>query len=314
MSYILSFPSAKQKVRILTSMMKYASMLTLKAHCNGGLVLWSGGVGRGKTWCAEWMVEELNAQYDSQNPDSFRLIHYEAGKIAKWSGREEKIALRSLYHKVIGPMDEGVYRTFPLEAIADMIVHGMRTMAYQIIFVDEAGRLSLNALDALVLVSNTAQSAGWPLTIVLIGMDDLPIKITLNRRIYSRICQKICFMPYTLTETWDLLAALEPHFASLDRNNYRHREQVELVHMLSGGNAREITSLVSRFAGMLRCHPDVDPMVVIRGAHEQPTRDERRIREDMGLTDKRRHRKEESEKSEKSVNKGKKGSPENEKK
>ena len=174
-------------------MMKFASKLTLEAHYNCGLVMWSGGVGRGKTWCAEWMVEELNAKYDPQNPDTFRLHHYEVGKIAKWSGREEKIALRSLYHATIGPMDEGVYRTFPLEAIAEMIVHGLRRMGYQIIFVDEAGRLSIGALDALVLVSNTAGIMGWPLTFVIIGMDDLPIKITSIERIYSRVHQKVCF-------------------------------------------------------------------------------------------------------------------------
>jgi hypothetical protein len=274
--------------------------------------MWSGGVGRGKTWCAEWMVEELNAKYGPQNPDTFRLKHYEVGKIAKWSGREEKIALRSLYHKIIGPMDEGVYRTFPLEAIAEMIVHGLRRMGYQIIFVDEAGRLSIGALDALVLVSNTAGNMGWPLTFVIIGMDDLPIKITLNQRIYSRVCQKICFQPYTLKETWDLLVALEPHFANLDRKNSQTKEQVELVHELSGGNPRAITSLISRFAGMLREHPDIDPMVAIRGAHQQPDREEQRIREDMGLTNKRKRQKKDSDKSEKVAKKGKKKGAEDE--
>jgi hypothetical protein len=236
------------------------------------------------------MVDELNAQYDPQNPESFRLLHYEVGTIAKWSGREDKTALRSLYHKIIGPMDEGVYRRFPLEAIAEMIVHGLKTTGCQIIFVDEAGRLSLGALDALVLVSNTAGLMGWPLTIVIIGMDDLPFKITLNPRIYSRVCQKICFEPYKLKETWDLLAVLDPHFARLNREDRKAKEQVELVHELCGGNAREITSLVSRFAGMLREHPDVDPLIAIRGAHQQPTREERRIREDMGLTDRRRRK------------------------
>jgi DNA transposition AAA+ family ATPase len=284
-------------------MMKLASKLTLEAHYNCGLVMWSGGVGRGKTWCAEWMVEELNAKYDQQNPDTFRLKHYEAGPIDKWSGCEEKKALRSMYHNIIGPMDEGVYRAFPLDAIAEMIVHALRRMGYQIIFVDEAGRLSLGALDALVLVSNKSGSMGWPLTIVIIGMEDLPVKITLNRRIYSRVCQKICFQPYSIKETWDLLAALEPHFASLSREDSEAKEQVKLVHELCGGNPREITSLVSRFAGMRREYPDVDLKVTIRSAHQQPTREEQRIREDMGLTDRSKRRKKDPDKSKKAVKK-----------
>lgn len=284
MSSPLSFPVPRQKVRILTGMMKYASKLTLEAHYNGGLVMWSGGVGRGKTCCAEWMVEELNAQYDQLNPDTFRLKHYEVGRIPKWSGREEKIALRSLYHATIGPMDEGVYRTFPLEAIAETIVHGLRRIGYQIIFVDEAGRLSLNALDGLVLVSNTAGNMKWPLTIVLIGMDDLPVKIRLNERINSRVHQKVCFEPYKLHETWDLLAALDPYFAGLSRNKSKDKEQVALVHELNEGNPRDVTSFVGRFIGMRQGHPDVDPMVLIRSAHMQPSREETRIRDDMGLT------------------------------
>ena len=287
MSSPLSFPVPRKKVRILTGMMKYASKLTLEAHYNGGLVMWSSGVGRGKTWCAEWMVEELNAQYDPLNPDAFRLKHYEIGRIAKWAGREEKIALRSLYHATIGPMDEGVYRTFPLESIAEIIVHGLRRIGYQMIFVDEAGRLSLNALDALVLVSDTAGIMKWPLTFVIIGMDDLPVKIKLNERIYSRVHQKVCFEPYKPHETWDLLAALDPYFAKLDRKKSEFKEQVALVHELTGGNPRAITSFVGRFIGMRQGHPDTDPLVLIRSAHMQPSREETRMKEDMGLSRKK---------------------------
>jgi DNA transposition AAA+ family ATPase len=126
-------------------------------------------------------------------------------------------------------------------------VHGLRKIGCQMIFVDEAGRLSLNALDALVLVSDTARIMKWPLTIVIIGMDDLPVKIKLNERIYSRVHQKVCFEPYKPHETWDLLAALDPYFAGLDRNKSECKEQVALIHELNRGNPREIYLLCRPF-------------------------------------------------------------------
>jgi hypothetical protein len=137
-------------------MMKYAAKLTLDAHCNGGLVIWSGGPGRGKTKCAEWMQEELNRQYTPDNPSAFRVKHYEVGKVQPWRGREDKVMLRSLYHATIGHMDEGLFRTYPSEALAEFLVHSLQRAKYQIVFVDEAGRLSLSAIDTIVLVSDTA--------------------------------------------------------------------------------------------------------------------------------------------------------------
>jgi general secretion pathway protein A len=288
MSTILSFPPPNKEVVVVTGMMKYAAKLTLDTHCNGGFVAWSGGVGRGKTVCARWMAEELNNQYDPHNSSAFRVRHYEVGKVPPWAGCEEKIAIRSLWHATIGSMDEGVYRKFPVEAQAELLVHSWQRMNLQLVFVDEAGRLSLDAIDGLVLVSDTAGNMKWPLTIVLIGMDDLPVKVGRNERIKRRIHQWCYFQPYKLDETWDLLAALHPYFAALDRKKMADREQVELIHDLTGGIPGYITPFVSRFAGMLRDHPHIDPIINIRAAHYQPSREEERIKQEMGLTPRRK--------------------------
>jgi hypothetical protein len=276
-------------------MMKYAAKLTLDAHCNGGFVVWSGGVGRGKSVCARWMAEELNSQYDPQNPNAFRVKHYEVGKVPPWSGVEEKIAIRSLWHATIGSMDEGIYRKYPIEALAELLVHSWRRICLQLVLVDEAGRLSLNAIDGLVLVSDTAANMGWPLTMGLIGMDDLPVKVGRNDRIRRRVYQWCYFQPYKLNETWDLLVVLHPYFAGLDRKNSSHKEQVKLIHEITGGIANDIASFVSRFAGMLRDHPEIDPMVNIRAAHYQPSREEERIKQEMGLAPKRKRKNAEPE-------------------
>lgn len=295
MSATLSFPAPKSEALVVTGMMKYAAKLTLDAHCNGGFVVWSGGVGRGKSVCARWMADELNSQYDPQNPSAFRVKHYEVGKIPPWSGVEEKIAIRSLWHATIGSMDEGMYRKFPVEALAELLVHSWMRICLQLVFVDEAGRLSLNAIDGLVLVSDTAANMKWPLTMGLIGMDDLPVKVGRNDRVKRRVYQWCYFKPYKLNETWDLLAALHTYFAALDRKNSSHREQVKLIHELTGGIPGYIAPFVSRFAGMLRDHPEIDPMVNIRAAHYQPSREEERIREEMGWVPKQKPKTKESE-------------------
>jgi len=297
MSQTLRFPTIKQEVIVVTGMMKYASKITLDAHCNCGFVVWSGGVGRGKTMCARWITEELNRQYDPQDMGAFRLRHYEVGKVPPWAGREEKIAIRSLWHATIGSMDEGMYRKYPVEAQAELLVHSWKRMNLQFVFVDEAGRLSLNAIDGLVLVSDTAGNMKWPLTFVLIGMDDLPVKVGMNERIKRRIHQWCYFQPYKLNETWDLLAALHIYFAGLDRKKSADKEQVELIHQLTGGIPGFIAPFVSRFDSMLRDHPAINPIINIRAAHFQPSREEERIKQEMGLTPKRKLRDKVSEES-----------------
>lgn len=297
MSNSLSFPSPRTDVVLVTGMMKYAAKLTLDAHCNGGLAAWSGGVGRGKTICARWMADDLNSQYDPKNPSAFRVKHYEVGKVHPWSGCEEKIAIRSLWQATIGSMDEGIYRKYPVEALAELLIHSWMRMCLQLVIVDEAGRLSLNALDGLVLVSDTAGNMKWPLTIVVVGMDDLPVKIGRNERIKRRVHQWCYFKPYKLEETWDLLAALHPYFAQLDRKKRDYKEQVKLIHELTGGIPGYITPFVSRFAGMLRDHPEIDPMVNIRAAHYQPSREEERIKQEMGLLPKRKEKKQGTQES-----------------
>jgi hypothetical protein len=288
MSTTLSFPSPKTESILVTGMMKYAAKLMLDAHCNGGFVVWSGGVGRGKTICGRWLAEELNGQYDPLNKSAFRVKHYEIGKVPQWSGCEEKIAIRSLWHATIGSMDEGIYRKYPIEALAELLIHSWMRICLQLVLVDEAGRLSLNALDGLVLVSDTAANMKWPLTIGLIGMDDLPVKIGRNDRIKRRVYQWCYFKPYKLEETWDLLAILHSYFAGLDRKKSTHKEQVELIHELTGGIPGYITPFVSRFAGMLRDEPKMDPMVNIRAAHYQPSREEERIKQEMGFSPRRK--------------------------
>jgi hypothetical protein len=111
-------------------------------------------------------------------------------------------------------------------------------------------------------------------------MDDLPNLVSRKANIKRRIHQWCYFKPYNFDETWDLLAALHTHFSGLNRENAKHKEQVQLIHELYGGIPGDITTFVSRFAGLIRTSPESDPMIYIRAAHLQPVREESRIKKE----------------------------------
>ena len=97
------------------------------------------------------------------------------------------------------------------------------------IFIDEAGGLSVDAIQGMILVRDTAFSMHWPLTLVLIGMDDLPVKVNSKCQIKGRVSEWCYFVEYGFDDTWHLLAELHPHFAGLDKKNEEHREQIEFL-------------------------------------------------------------------------------------
>jgi hypothetical protein len=85
-------------------------------------------------------------------------------------------------------------------------------------------------LRGLCRLRDEAESRGWPFLIVLIGMDDLPKRVKKNAQVRRRVHAWCYFKPYSLQDTWTLLAGLHPHFAALDRTSEEARAQVEFIH------------------------------------------------------------------------------------
>jgi len=54
-------------------------------------------------------------------------------------------------------------------------------------------------------------------------------------QIRNRIADTCYFQPYSIEDTWTILAGLHPHFATLQRDDPEHFSQVEGVHHASGG-------------------------------------------------------------------------------
>lgn len=243
---LISFPKIKEKKIIVTKQMKRVMNRTLRVHQGGALVVWSGQSRLGKTTTAAEMVRQLDSQYDPENPNAFRCVHYEVGEIPHWSGQEQKRGIRSLYHACIGKLDEGDYRTLPTEDLAKQLVYGLRRKNIQKIFVDEAGTLSLDAIRGMVLVRDVAEIQGWNLSITFIGMDDLPTKMCRVPQIEKRIHEWCYFEEYSLNELFEILKELHSHFAALDLSKPEHLEQIQFIHDKFGGIPGEVVPFLTR--------------------------------------------------------------------
>ncbi|MEJ7848374.1 MAG: ATP-binding protein [Pyrinomonadaceae bacterium] len=242
----LQFPNNRKKKIVVTGQMNRVMRRTIRVHPGGALVVWSGQSRVGKTTTAGEMIRQLGAVYDPDDPDAFRCVHYQVGEIPDWSGQEQKRGIRSLYHKCIGRLDEGQYRTLPTEALALQLVHGLKRKNIRMLFIDEAGTLSVDAIRGMVLVRDVAENEGWTLSMVFIGMDDLPTKMCSVQQIEKRIHEWCYFQEYSVTDLFKMLQELHPHFASLRLENPDQLEQVQFIHNKFGGVPGEVIPFLTR--------------------------------------------------------------------
>ena len=269
-SSTFKFPIPRKKVIVETELMLEMESRVLAIHGLCGLCVWYGSSGAGKSTSAEWMTERINEAFYANNQHSFKAVKYEVGKIKAGWGNEAKRAIRSLYSAIAGvTIDEGFYGRSTAEELADLIVYTAQKEQIQIAFVDEAGLLSLDAIGGLVLVSDKAKELGFNLTIVLVGMDDLPQKLDPKRRpqIYRRIHDWCYFRHYDLDQTVTLLKALHPHFASLDETQRSDGEQFKFVHEISNGLPGFIVQFISRFDAQYKVSTDAVDTTFLRAVH-----------------------------------------------
>jgi hypothetical protein len=276
LSLIFEFPDPIQAAIIETGMMRWAMKRTTAVHHLGGFCMWSGRAGMGKTTAAQQMVKLIEEGYAPSNPKAFRAVHYEAGSVEDWTKNEAKRGIRSLYCGVGYGLDEGAYRGYLPEELAADLVHFLIKTNTQFIFVDEAGLLSRKALRGMATVSDTAKLKGWTLTIVLIGMDNLPTKLADKAQLERRVYEWIYFKPCTLEETLKLLATLHPYFETLSLKDKGQRRQVQYIHDACKGMPGSVVPFASRFRNLFDECPGDDPMTVIQAAHIQPLYDKNR--------------------------------------
>jgi len=281
MNIDFDFPEKEEPVIIENGMMKWAVERLLQVHYLGGFACWSGRAGVGKTTTAQKFVDLAAEKYDPCDNRSFRAIHYEVGRSSEWSKHDMKRGIRSLYAAVGYRIDEGLYRSYLAEELAMDLVHYLRKMNIGVIFVDEAGTLPLNAIRGMVLVSDTAKLEKWTLTIVLVGMDDLPNKLTKLPQVDRRVVEWCYFKPLTIKETHTLLSALHPVFAELRLSIPSERQVIKYIHDKFMGLPGGIVPFAGRFSEFYRHFPDDDIMTHVQAAYLQPLTEKNRSIKDF---------------------------------
>ncbi|HEX7315878.1 MAG TPA: ATP-binding protein [Pyrinomonadaceae bacterium] len=282
MAGTLQFPKASQQVIIETAMMRRAANRTLAVVGGGGMAAWFGRARLGKSITANWLTAEINRRFDTTDPDTFRAIHYEVGGMPK-TGGTMKSGIRSIYHACAGRLDQATYLQLPAEALAGQLVHGLRRKHIRLIFVDEAGCLSLEAIRGMVLLRDVAELEHHPLSIVFVGMDDLPAKLCELPQIELRLHEWVYFEPYNLDETWALLAELHPFFAGLDGRKREHQEMVSFIHETFGGVIGEIVPYLRKVDHRLRELGGEPDLTLLRAVHLSTQRDKTRAIQDARL-------------------------------
>lgn len=234
----------------------------------GGFLVWYGLAGAGKTTCAEWLTQRINSAFDPENTFAFKAMLYEAGK--NTGQNTGKRALRTLFKAITGyHMDKGSYRYSDVEDIAEEVLYAIKRKRLGAIGVDEAGLMSLDAISALALLLDIAKKQKYHLTIILIGMDNLPLKMDKETRpqLYRRVHHWCNFKDYDLEDTYNLLVGLHPHFKSLDRSNTDQWNQVRIIHELTGGLPGLLVQFLAKFDSTYRKIPNSINTTLLRGIH-----------------------------------------------
>lgn len=227
-----SFPVPIEEKIIETGFMREVMNRTLTVH--PGNVLWYGYSRAGKTTTARHMVKTINEAFDPYDPFAFRASHYEVGEIKAWSGNEQKKGLKSLYNAALGKLDEGLYRTDPAETIVEQLILGLMRKNIQMIFIDEAGNLSLDAIRGIIMAYDAAKNLEHPLSLIFVGMDDLPTKVLKLPQVKGRIHEWCYFEPYDLEGVKELIVNIYPQFFNFE-DSTETADIVECIYELCGG-------------------------------------------------------------------------------
>lgn len=238
--------------------LREAIALSKLSHRTPGLQMWTGDPGVGKTVAAEQLAYECNRDADARLKGSYRAFYFvTGGDVERSTGRQMKRGIYTVYEQMIGELSSGELRTRSETALAEEIVHHAKLINTQLIIIDEAGTKSASEIRGLALLSDIARQREFPLSLLLVGMDDLAAKMGSLDVLRSRTRVIVGFQSWEQEEALSFILAR----SSLIEEAYGRRDPgiaLMLTAMLKHTQCRprEIETLLPEVDKRLARHGD----------------------------------------------------------
>jgi hypothetical protein len=239
----IAFPSRRTTPVIETDFMEDVAARTLAMHNASPIIVWTGSSRLGKTTTATWLEGRVNAAFTLNDANAFQARHYQATELAGWHS-VDKTAMGAFHAGVLGTLDDGLYRRMRAHELAAHIVTGLIRTRTELVFVDEAGLYSQQALRGLVSIRDQAVKKNARFTLVLIGMDDLPLKLDANPQLAGRVHEWCLFEPCAIEDTIKLVTLMSDLWVDADLNSTGVKRQFDFIHKITGGVLGRIVPFV----------------------------------------------------------------------
>jgi DNA transposition AAA+ family ATPase len=216
------------------------------AHRTPGLQVWTGPSGVGKTVTAEQLEFECNREADEEKPGAYRARYFiTGGDVEASSGRQMKRGVYCAYEQMVEELTAAELRQRTETSLATDVVEEARLMNTQLIIVDEAGTKTAAEIRGLALICDIARREGWPLSVILVGMDDLAEKATSLHVLQSRTRLTATFEPWDDQECRAYIMSREGLAAALFAAGGAGSDGLlkDLVQY-TGGRLRELQTLL----------------------------------------------------------------------
>lgn len=252
----IKFPERTAPIVALTPKMLDAQDRLFAVHKpRGQFLVLTGPAGAGKTVAALHLADRINTAHAGGALNSFAAAYYVA---SDWRKPTNSLMLQRMVFlefaqqvlRLTVPKDT---RSVNLPVLKDSIAAGLRLRNIQTVFIDEAGHIPPSGLDHLLaLINNVATGERHPLTIVLVGMDDLPLNTQVLPQVSRRVTT-VYFTPYDAATVLPILQVVHPFFKTV---NLKTTEGAELMEFLlspsvsRGGLIGYIVPLVEQAAAM----------------------------------------------------------------
>jgi type II secretory pathway predicted ATPase ExeA len=266
---------------IVTSEMEIAFQRVNLVHRGGSqMVAVVGPAGTGKTTSMRLLAQRIDEDAVANVANAWRTIYYASDdlRLTHKVTLERHVFAQLLTDGLVLSVDKDLRRNRP-EDLRQKILIALRQRNIQMIFIDEAGQIPALGLNALANLVNAAELADWPLTIVLIGMDELPLEIAKFGQVERRVEDTILYQPYGPVEALEALAQVEPFFAALDLASEEGQTVMEFMtspEVSCGGALGRMIKLVRRTAEQCRRDGTVFCFRELRMTHQLSARDQQR--------------------------------------